>query len=111
MTSKFETASYDIERKFLGPYPLDSAILETVAPAGSGIYVWYQLVNGRRLGYVGMSINLKSRLKQWAAEIDAGTVYFKRVVPMRLRSTENEWIFKAGDLNKHWSKGEKRTSG
>ena len=100
MKSKFESCLTDIQRTFRGPYPLDQVILENFVPRSPGIYVWYQPLNGRNLGYVGRSTKLLNRLKTWASELDGGMFYFRLIDLSILNKTEEKWIIKAGDLNK-----------
>lgn len=100
LSSKFESCIDEIESRFLGPYPLDSQVLGSLVSEKPGIYIWFDELNGRKLGYVGQASRLLNRLRQWASELDTAEVYVDYVEKSRLNDTERRWILKAGDLNK-----------
>ena len=100
MKSKFEICQNEIEKRFMGPYPLDRVILDDIVPSKPGVYIWFQLLNGRNVGYVGRSKKLLLRLRNWALDVNNASFYFNTVNIKRLNKTEKLWIDKAGDLNK-----------
>lgn len=100
MKSKFENSIVDIKRHFKGPYPLDREILRNLVPNKPGVYIWFEVKNGKTWGYVGQSISLKKRLIYWASDKNTSQVFIKNAELKELNKLEQYWILKAGDINK-----------
>ena len=84
--SKFEESIAIIEREFDGPCPLDPLVLGNLVSRNSGIYIWFETLNGRRVGYVGQTLRLLDRLLFWTSRLDSAEVYFKYVNPRNVGS-------------------------
>ncbi len=98
--SKFEESLEDILGNFIGPFPLDSSVIEANIIARPGVYIWCESLNSRRVGYVGKATCLPSRLRHWARTSSHAEFFIRYVEEESLDKVEKAWIAKAGDLNK-----------
>jgi hypothetical protein len=98
--SKFESSRAEIEKVFRGPYPLDKHIISGLLSRLPGVYIWFERLGDRDLGYVGMSTDLLDRLGSWCGETAGAQVFYVYATEEIIPQLERKWIRKAGDLNK-----------